>query len=174
MTVKIGDNKISIYDILKVARHNDRLELSAAAADRIKHCRTSSTRRLRQEVMYGINTVSVNWRRWLCRPTSSKCFQKLLSFRTPPVRRSLRSNTFVRLDFAPQRAVSGAFRLHLRIVETMMAMLNKVLHGCLRKGLVGACGDLSPMSQMALVMIGVGEALFRRALSAKDAMNRLV
>ncbi len=53
-------------------------------------------------------------------------------------------------------------------------MLNKgVTPIACEKGSVGACGDLSPMSQMALVMIGVGEAFYQgQRLSAEDAMKK--
>ncbi|MCX6833488.1 MAG: aromatic amino acid lyase, partial [candidate division Zixibacteria bacterium] len=57
MSVRIGDSKISIYDVREVARHNDKIELTPAAVDRINHCRKFVDKKVaEQEVMYGINT----------------------------------------------------------------------------------------------------------------------
>jgi histidine ammonia-lyase len=60
------------------------------------------------------------------------------------------------------------------VVETLAQMLN---HGVTpvmcQKGSVGASGDLSPMSQMALVLIGEGEAFYQgQRLPGKEAMER--
>jgi histidine ammonia-lyase len=42
-----------------------------------------------------------------------------------------------------------------------------------QKGSVGACGDLAPMSQIALLMMGEGEAFYEgRRMPGKEAMNR--
>jgi histidine ammonia-lyase len=58
--------------------------------------------------------------------------------------------------------------------ETMLALLNKrVTPVMCQRGSVAACGDLSPMSQMALVLIGEGEAFFQgERLPADEAMKR--
>jgi histidine ammonia-lyase len=53
-------------------------------------------------------------------------------------------------------------------------MLNKgVTPFVCQKGSVGACGDLAPMSQIALLMLGEGQAYFKgELLDGKEAMNR--
>jgi histidine ammonia-lyase len=60
------------------------------------------------------------------------------------------------------------------VVQTLMEMLNKgVTPVMCNRGSVAACGDLSPMSQMALVLIGEGEAFYKgERLPAKEAMAR--
>ena len=59
------------------------------------------------------------------------------------------------------------------ITLTLLEMLNKgVTPVVCRKGSVGACGDLAPMSQIGLLLMGEGEAYFKgRVLSGRDAMN---
>ncbi len=48
------------------------------------------------------------------------------------------------------------------ITQTLVEMLNKgVTPVVCEKGSVGACGDLAPMSQIALLMMGEGEASTR-------------
>ncbi|NIM59152.1 MAG: aromatic amino acid lyase, partial [Candidatus Aminicenantes bacterium] len=60
------------------------------------------------------------------------------------------------------------------VVETLKEMLNKgVTPVVCEKGSVGACGDLSPMAQMALVPMGEGEAFYKgERLPGKEAMER--
>jgi histidine ammonia-lyase len=60
------------------------------------------------------------------------------------------------------------------VVQTLVEMLNKgVTPVMCNRGSVAACGDLSPMSQMALVLIGEGEAFYKgERLPAKEAMAR--
>ena len=68
----------------------------------------------------------------------------------------------------------GHSGIRLTITETMGEMLNKGVHPVMcQKGSVGACGDLSPMSQMALALMGEGEVFFQNErLSAKEGLKR--
>ena len=51
------------------------------------------------------------------------------------------------------------------ITLTYVEMLNKgVTPMVCKKGSVGACGDLAPMSQIALLMMGEGQAYFKGEL----------
>lgn len=56
----------------------------------------------------------------------------------------------------------------------MAMMLNRgVTPVVCEKGSVGACGDLAPMSQVALLLLGAGEAWYRgERLPGKEAMDR--
>ncbi|MEP0829212.1 MAG: aromatic amino acid lyase, partial [bacterium] len=60
------------------------------------------------------------------------------------------------------------------ITLTMVEMLNRgVTPYVCQKGSVGACGDLAPMAQMALLMMGEGKAYYRgELLEGKTAMER--
>ncbi|HHH80997.1 MAG TPA: aromatic amino acid lyase, partial [candidate division Zixibacteria bacterium] len=59
-------------------------------------------------------------------------------------------------------------------VQTFVEMLNKgVTPVVCRKGSVGACGDLAPMSQIALLLMGEGEAFYKgERLPGRVAMER--
>jgi histidine ammonia-lyase len=67
----------------------------------------------------------------------------------------------------------GHSGIRVELVNTMIEMLNKGVNPVMcQKGSVGACGDLSPMSQMALVLIGEGEAFYKgKRLPAAHAMK---
>jgi len=60
------------------------------------------------------------------------------------------------------------------ITQTLVEMLNKeVTPVVCTKGSVGACGDLAPMSQIALLMMGEGEAFYQgELLQGKEALDR--
>jgi len=60
------------------------------------------------------------------------------------------------------------------ITLTLIDMLNKgVTPYVCRKGSVGACGDLAPMSQIALLLMGEGSAFYKgKLLNGKEAMDK--
>ena len=60
------------------------------------------------------------------------------------------------------------------ITLTLVEMLNKgVTPWVCKKGSVGACGDLAPMSQIALLMMGEGKAYYQgELLSGKEVLER--
>jgi histidine ammonia-lyase len=67
----------------------------------------------------------------------------------------------------------GNSGVRLQITETLVEMLNKgVTPFVCQKGSVGASGDLAPMSQIALLMMGEGKAYYKGELmSGKEAMD---
>ena len=60
------------------------------------------------------------------------------------------------------------------ITLALVEMLNKgVTPVVCQKGSVGACGDLSPMAQAALLLMGEGEAFYKgERLAGKEALDR--
>lgn len=68
----------------------------------------------------------------------------------------------------------GNSGIRLIITETLIEMLNKeVTPVVCQKGSVGACGDLAPMSQMALVLMGEGKAYYQgKMYTGKEAMEK--
>jgi len=62
----------------------------------------------------------------------------------------------------------------LEITQTLVEMLNKgVTPYVCEKGSVGACGDLAPMSQIALLLMGEGHAFYKgEKLEGRVAMER--
>jgi histidine ammonia-lyase len=78
-------------------------------------------------------------------------------------------------------AMTGRINVHAHgnsgcrpeITQTFVEMLNKgVTPVVCEKGSVGACGDLAPMSQIALLLMGEGEAFYQgRRMPGKEAMD---
>jgi histidine ammonia-lyase len=79
-------------------------------------------------------------------------------------------------------AMAGRINVHahgnsgcrIEITQTLVEMLNKgVTPVVAQKGSVGASGDLAPMSQMALALMGEGEAYYMGSrMATKDAMDK--
>ena len=59
------------------------------------------------------------------------------------------------------------------IIDTLVAMVNEGVHPIIpEKGSLGASGDLAPLAHMVLVMIGLGEAIYKgERLSGETAMK---
>ena len=68
----------------------------------------------------------------------------------------------------------GHSGIRFEIVKTQVEMLNRgVTPVVCQKGSVGACGDLSPMAQMALTLTGEGEVFYQGGrLGAKTGMEK--
>lgn len=62
----------------------------------------------------------------------------------------------------------------LAITQTLIEMLNKGVTPCVSaKGSVGACGDLAPMAEIALLLLGEEQAYYKgELLTGKTAMDR--
>ncbi len=69
--------------------------------------------------------------------------------------------------------VKGHSGVTVRTVETLVDMINKGVHPIIpEKGSLGASGDLAPLSHMVLVMLGLGEAIFKgQRMSGAEAMK---
>lgn len=67
----------------------------------------------------------------------------------------------------------GHSGIRLQTLEALVEMLNQGVHPLIpMRGSVGASGDLSPLSHLALVLIGEGEAEYQgQTMSGKEAMQ---
>ncbi len=68
----------------------------------------------------------------------------------------------------------GHSGIRLQTLQTLVQMLNAGIHPVIpMRGSVGASGDLSPLSHLALVLIGEGEACYRGTkMSGAQAMSK--
>ena len=176
MSVRIGEGRLSCEDLHRVARLEERVELADAARQRIAHCREFVERKVRERaVMYGITTGIGELSETILSPDQTERFQRFLvyshaaGYGEPLEVAEARSAIFSRISVLSQ----GYSGIRPALVEMMVEMLNRgVAPVMCQKGSVGACGDLAPMSQFALVLIGEGEAFFRgKRMPAKAALD---
>jgi histidine ammonia-lyase len=177
MTIVLDGSSLTIEKLVSIARHGEKVELDPAALERIKVCRAMLEEKLAaREIMYGTNTGIGEFSEVLLSDEQVKEFQKYLIYNhaagigepTPVehVRAALASRINVHAH--------GNSGCRPEITLTLVEMLNKgVTPVVCQKGSVGASGDLAPMAQAALLLMGEGEAFFNgERLPGKEAMDR--
>jgi len=177
MTIIIDGHNMTIEKVVRVARENESIKIHPDAVGRIEKCRDLLEDKIKKnEIMYGVNTGIGELADVVLTPDQVEKYQKYLIYSHAAGYGKPMPNEVVRA------AILGRINCHCHghsglrytVVETMKEILNKgVTPVMCEKGSVGACGDLSPMAQMALVPMGEGEAFYKgERLSGKEAMAR--
>ena len=177
MTFVIKGSGLTIEDVVNIARHNEKAELHPEAVERILKCRAMLEKKIDAgEIMYGVNTGIGEFSEVVLNDDQVKDFQKYLVYNHAAGMGDAMPIEWVR------GAMLGRINVHahgnsgsrLEITQTLVDMLNKGVtpYVCV-KGSVGACGDLAPMSQIALLMMGEGHAFYKgEFLPGKEALDR--
>ncbi len=168
MTLIITGSGLTIEDVVNVARHNQKVELHPDAIHRINICREMLEKKIvAGEIMYGVNTGIGEFSEVVLNDDQVKEFQKYLIYNHAAGIGDPMPVEYVR------GAMLGRINVHahgnsgsrLEITQTLVEMLNRgVTPYVCQKGSVGACGDLAPMSQIALLMMGEGKAYYQGEL----------
>jgi histidine ammonia-lyase len=177
MTLVIKGSGLTIEDIVRVARQNEKVELDKKAIERIHACRAMLERKIEaHEIMYGVNTGIGEFSEVVLNDDQVKDFQKYLIYN-----HAAGIGDPMPIDWV-RGAMLGRINVHahgnsgsrLEITQTLVDMLNKgITPFVCQKGSVGACGDLAPMSQIALLMMGEGHAYYEGTLyPGKEALER--
>ncbi len=164
MPVIIAGKKLNIEDVVAVARDGAAVELHPDAVDRMTACRRFIEERIEaREIMYGVNTGIGEFSEVVLTDEQVKQFQRYLIYNhaagigDPAPLDHVRSAMFLRANVLAM----GHSGCRPVIAATYVDMLNKgVTPVVCTKGSVGACGDLAPMSQIALLLMGEGEAFY--------------
>jgi len=177
MAIILDGSNLTVEKLVRIARYGEKVELSPEAIDRIKVCREMVERKIAaREIMYGINTGIGEFSEVILTDEQIEQFQKWLIFNHAAGIGEPMPIEYVRGAMASRVNVlaHGMSGCRLEIVQTFVEMLNKgVTPVVCRKGSVGACGDLAPMSQIALLLMGEGEAFYKgERLPGRVAMER--
>jgi histidine ammonia-lyase len=162
---------------VRVARDGEVVELAPAALGRIRTCREVLERKLiAHEVMYGVNTGIGELAEVALDDEQVMQFQRYLIYNHAAGIGKPAPVEHVRAAMLSRVAVHarGFSACRPEIPLTYVAMLNAGLTpiAC-EKGSVGACGDLAPMSQIALSLMGEGECVYRgERMPTRAAMER--
>jgi histidine ammonia-lyase len=177
MAVILDGSSLTIDKIVQIARHGEAVELHPQALERIEKCRGMLEEKIRaHEIMYGINTGIGEFSEVVLNDEQVKQFQRYLIYNhaagigDPVPVEQVRGAIASRIN-VHSRGYSGC---RPEITRTLVEMLNKgVTPVVCRKGSVGASGDLAPMSQIALLLMGEGEAFYKgERLPGLEAMSR--
>jgi len=175
--MNIGDEKLTIEKVIKVARFNEKVELHASAIQRINDCRSMLENKIKSgEVIYGLNTGIGEFSEIVLDKNQLKDFQKYLIYNHAAGIGDPAPIEYVRAAMLSRVNVHAHGRSGCRLIitQTLVEMLNKgVTPFVCQKGSVGASGDLAPMSQVALLMLGEGKAYYNdELLDGVDAMKK--
>jgi histidine ammonia-lyase len=168
---------LTIEKMVRIARANEKVELHPDALERIKRCRVMLEKKIQaREIMYGVNTGIGEFSEVVLTDEQVRQFQRYLIYNHAAGIGDPAPLEFVR------GAMAGRINVHAHgnsggrpeITMTLLEMLNRgVTPVVCQKGSVGACGDLAPMSQIALLLLGEGEAFYQGArLPGKTAMEK--
>ncbi len=177
MSIVIDGSNLTIEKLVAIARRDEKVELHPAALERIKQCRAMLEKKIKAgEIMYGVNTGIGEFSEVVLDDDQVKQFQKYLVYNHAAGIGDPAPIEFVRGAMAARINVHahGQSAVRPEITLTLVEMLNKgVTPFVCQKGSVGACGDLAPMSQIALLMLGEGKAYFEgELLDGKTAMEK--
>ena len=176
MPIKIDSKSLTIENLVKIARFNEQIELTEEAIERIKKCRALLNKKIQnREIMYGVNTGIGEFSEIALDDEKLEEFQKYLIYNHSAGIGEPIKKEYVRGAIATRINVHahGNSGCRPEITQTLVEMLNKdVIPVVSSKGSVGACGDLAPMSEIALLMMGEGEAYYKgQRLPAKVAFQ---
>jgi histidine ammonia-lyase len=177
MPITLDGTSLTIEKLVAIARDNEKVELAPGALARIKVCRRMLEEKLaNKEIMYGTNTGIGEFSETMLNDEQVKEFQKYLIYNHAAGIGEAAPIEHVRA------ALTGRINVHAHgnsgcrpeITLTLVEMLNKgVTPVVCQKGSVGASGDLAPMAQAALLLLGEGEAFFNgERLAGSEAMQR--
>lgn len=165
MAILLDGASLTIDKVVRIARNGEKVEVPQHCFEKINANRAMLMEKVKaKEIMYGINTGIGEFSELVLDDDKLEEFQKYLIY----------NHSAGIGEPAPIENVRGAMvgRINVHahgnsgnrpeITQTLIDMLNKgVTPVVCEKGSVGACGDLAPMSQIALLMMGEGEAFYK-------------
>lgn len=177
MTVRLDGEHLTLEKVVLVARHSEKAELAPEALERIRLCRAMLEKKIAaHEIMYGVNTGIGEFSEVVLTDEQVQQFQKYLIYNhaagigEPAPVEHVRAAMLSRVNVHAK----GHSGCRPEIPLTYLALLNAGITPIVcEKGSVGACGDLAPMSQCALSLMGEGECFYNGTrMATKTAMEQ--
>ncbi len=161
----INNDRLSVNDIVNVARFNFKVELGEKAKKLIDTARSVVDKFVDEErVSYGITTGFGKFSDVVISKEETNDLQKNLIIShscgvgEPFDQEIVRAMMILRIN----SLVKGHSGIRLVTVEKLVELLNNNVHPVIpEKGSLGASGDLAPLSHMVLTMLGLGEAFYK-------------
>jgi histidine ammonia-lyase len=177
VSIVLDGSSLTIEKLVRIARDGEQTTLDPAAIDRIRVCRAMLEEKLAgHETMYGVNTGIGEFSEVVLTDQQVEQFQRYLIYNHAAGIGEPASIESVRA------AIAGRINVHAHgnsgprpeIPLTLLEMLNRGITPVVcQKGSVGASGDLAPMAQVALLLMGEGEAYYQgERMPGRMAMDR--
>jgi histidine ammonia-lyase len=177
MPITLDGKNLTIEKVVQVARGREPVALAPEARKRIETCRALLEDKIqKREIMYGVNTGIGELANVVLTQEQVERYQRYIIYSHAAGYGKPLPEDVVRAAMLSRISCHchGHSGLRPVVTETLVDMLNKgVTPVMCEKGSVGACGDLSPMSQMALAAMGEGEAFYQgERLPGLEALTR--
>lgn len=175
--LEIDGTRLTVEDVVAVARSGLGVRLSDESARRVGACREYVDRKLSEgAVIYGLTTGFGKFSDRFIPADQVRLLQRNLiishacAMGDPLPGDVVRAVMLLRCN----ALASGYSGIRLGTLNTLLDMLNAGVHPVIpEKGSLGASGDLAPLAHMALVMIGEGEAEYMgERLPGAQAMEK--
>jgi histidine ammonia-lyase len=173
-TVRVGE-PLTLRDVVAVA-HGETVELSAGAIDRIRAARdVIESAVATNATVYGVTTGFGSLANVRIDPQRADVLQEHIvrSHATSVGRPLSREEARAMLLLRAHVLALGHSGVRVELVERMVEMLNRDLTPIVpEQGSLGASGDLAPLANLSLTLLGRGEILLEGSrVSAADALT---
>jgi len=177
MTLTIGENEITLCDLINVTRKGYKVEISQNAYEKVAKSRELVDRYVKEKkVSYGITTGFGKFSDTVVSQEETGMLQKNLIMSHScgvgnPISIDMVRGVMLLRIVNLSKGYSGVRKI---VINTLVEMLNNGVTPFIpEKGSLGASGDLAPLSHMVLVMLGMGKAYYDgQLLEGKDAMDK--
>ena len=163
--ISIDGNSLTLADVVRVARLRETVEISATGRQQLAASRAIVEKLLDSTTpVYGISTGFGNLSQIWISPEEREALQRNLILSHAAGVGDYLSEDVVRaaMLMRANSLVKGYSGIRPATVEMLLELLNRGVYPAVpSKGSVGASGDLSPLSHIALVMMGEGKAFLR-------------
>ncbi|MCB5296041.1 MAG: histidine ammonia-lyase [Candidatus Cloacimonadaceae bacterium] len=173
----IDGNSLSLEAVAQVAYQKAPIRLAEGSIEKVKLCREYVDRVIANgDTVYGLttgfgkfSTVSIA-KDNIAELQANLIRSHAVSVGEPYSEAITRAIMLLRIAVLAK----GHSGIRLKTLQTLVQMLNGGVHPIIpMRGSVGASGDLSPLSHLALVLIGEGEAIYKgERMSGEEAMRR--
>jgi len=169
----ISSKKLIFSDIENIIYKNYKVELSQSAKDKIQKCREylDSKMKNQKEPIYGISTGFGALHNHIISPEQSSQLQhNLITSHACSVGEELSGETIKLMLFLKAHALSyGNSGVQLQTVERIIDFINVGVYPVVfNQGSLGASGDLAPLANLFLPLIGEGEVRYEGKLYSSD------
>ncbi len=177
MEVGIDGESLKIEHVHEVARNHAKVVIPNHTREKVTRCRDMIQGLIDSgEAIYGVTTGIGEFSRIRITKEQAEELQRRIIYShaagtgKPYSEEEVRGAMLLRANVIAK----GHSAVRLEVLESLVEMINKnVIPLIYEKGSLGVSGDLSPLSQMAEVVMGEGRAYFKgELLSGKEAMSR--
>ena len=177
MSFAINGEHLSIYDVELVARGKEDVVLDPCVHQRIQASRDLVLRLIEEGVaIYGVTTGIGEFERIRINEEQCEELQRRIIYSHCASTGDIQSEEVVRaaMFLRANTLAKGHSGVRQQVIDTYIAMLNKgIIPLVYEKGSVGTSGDLSPLSMLAIAVIGEGEVFYKgQRMPAGEAMKQ--